>query len=307
MRAKIALLPILLLTLAVFYVSGLAQAESPRLAEAYVQIWPEFDRPAALVITNLILPEKTRLPATIEFRIPAQAELNAVAVNDPVEGLLYADFVETLEGEWRRLTITATARTVHIEYYDALLREGNSRTVNYRWPGGFQVDKFSLAFQLPPSATQLVMTPSWTRVERDKHDFRIYSIDPISLQAEQVFRFSARYEKPDDLLSVSLLQVEAERPLEQTSGRVRWLDILPWVVGLLGLGLIFLGVLVWLSFARPDLFARTSERSRKRHARRPSLGLKEQSGVVYCHACGRRAEPGDRFCRACGEQLRPAP
>lgn len=304
MHTRIALLLTLLLVLSVFFIPARVQAEVPRLAEVYVQIWPEFDRPAALVITNLVLPEKTRLPATIEFRIPAQAELHAVAINDPVEGLLYANFVETPDGEWKRLTITATTRIVHVEYYDALLREGSSRMVNYRWPGGFQVDKFSLAFQLPPSASQLVMTPPWTQVERDENNFRIYLIEPISLQAEQIFQFSARYEKPDDLLSLSLLQVEAERPLEQSSGQVRWLDILPWVVGILGLGLIFLGVLVWLSFARPELFTRTPERSRKRHVRRASGGAKYQSAVVYCHACGRRAEPGDRFCRACGEQLR---
>ncbi|MCS7011831.1 MAG: zinc ribbon domain-containing protein [Anaerolineales bacterium] len=303
MNRYLLILLLFLVALHPFLSFSASAQETPRLARAYVQIWPEFDRPEVLVILSLTLPEQTKLPATVEFRIPAQAEIHAVAVADPTEGLLYAEYQKTLEGTWTRLRITATTLNVHIEYYDTLIREGNQRTVTYRWPGGFQVDEFVLAFQLPLSASNLVMTPSPARSEVDAHNFQIYFTAPISLQPEQDFRFSARYQKPDDALSVSLLQVEPEKPLTETSGRWVWSDVLPWVVGILGVGLIGLGILVGLSFWRPEWFSKRPMSVRMKQNRRPRPAAKDQT-VVYCHACGRRAQPGDRFCRACGEQLR---
>jgi uncharacterized OB-fold protein len=47
--------------------------------------------------------------------------------------------------------------------------------------------------------------------------------------------------------------------------------------------------------------------TRQRHtpaAARQSQSNQAGEGDIYCHKCGKRAQPGDRFCRSCGTELR---
>lgn len=83
--------------------SAQAQGEL-RLSSVSVDVWPEYDQPAVLVIYHISMPANTTLPVILNLRIPAQAEAYAVATSDPVNGLLNAPYDRTVKGHgppWR--------------------------------------------------------------------------------------------------------------------------------------------------------------------------------------------------------------
>jgi hypothetical protein len=193
-----------------------------------------------------------------------------------------------------------------VEYYDVLIKDGTTRRVTFEWPGGMVVDAFSVAFQNPTGATNLSIDPEPVQNQRDQFNLLNYITKTVSLSAGEAFKLTAQYEKANDDLSVSGLPVQPSVPLEQTSGQVVWSDILPWVIGGLGLGLIVLGLMVLFSFLRGgNRSGRRSKerRERNRHASQ-SEAKDDKDDAVYCHECGHRAQPGDVFCRTCGARLR---
>lgn len=283
-----------------------AQAqESIRIASLRVDVWPEFDRPAVLVIYHITLAADTSLPAVLNLRVPVQAMVNAVAVVDPSLGLLIADYNRTVAGDWATLTITTTTLEVQVEYYDALVKTGTSRQVVYEWPGDMAVEAFSVVFQNPAGAVNLSLDPAPASSQRDQYDLLNYVTDTVSLAVGETFTLTASYEKADDELSIASMPVEPAAPLEETSGQVAWNDVLPWVLGGLGLVLIILGLLVLFGFLSGTRW-RVRKNGKGRPARHSSREAKiaKESDQVYCNECGRRAQPGDQFCRSCGTRLR---
>jgi hypothetical protein len=60
-----------------------------------VDIWPEYDRPAVLMIYHITLAPDTVLPASLSLRVPSGAEINAVAVVDATGNLINAPYDST--------------------------------------------------------------------------------------------------------------------------------------------------------------------------------------------------------------------
>ncbi len=291
-----------------FFLAGLpAQAQEPlRLSAVEVKIWPEFDRPAVLVINHLTLPPETTLPVTIALRIPAEAEINAVAVEDAEVGLVNAYYEQTPGETWTILSIRAFSPDVWVEYYMALKVQGTTRQIEYQWPGDMAVDDFSVSFQLPIGGKNASTDPLPARLEFDSYNLRNFVTPTVSLEAGETYLFTARYDKADDTLSVSGVSIEPALPLEDTGGGVSWTDVLPWVVGALGLGLIVLGLLVLFGFLKGQPASRLKQgrRSQTFSSRRSLQVVSEEETMIYCHTCGHRARPGDQFCRTCGTRLR---
>ena len=65
-----------------------AQTEVTQLDTLTVELWPDYDRPAMLVILTGTLPESATLPATVTIPLPAGAEINAVARFNDVDVLV---------------------------------------------------------------------------------------------------------------------------------------------------------------------------------------------------------------------------
>jgi hypothetical protein len=298
---------ILTLTALIFIVTafpGHAQGAT-HISTMRVDIWPEFDRPSVLVIYHIALAPDTNLPVILNLRIPMQATVNAVAEVDPRFGLVIADYSRAVNGEWATLSISARALDIQLEYYDLLVKNGTTRFVRYEWLGDYGVDSFNIVFQSPIGADNLNIAPSPVSSQRDQYDLWNYVIENSFLSENETFTFMASYEKPDDDLSIASMPVEPIGPLENTNGQAAWSDVLPWVLGGIGLVLIVLGLLVLFGF-RGDSIKR-SVKNKKRKSERHSLkGAKliKETALVYCNECGRRAEAGDRYCRSCGTQLR---
>ncbi len=70
-----------LLLLVSFVAAGAVAAQEPptHLLSLAVELWPDYDRPAMLVLLTAELPPDVTLPATLTIPVPAEADIHAVA------------------------------------------------------------------------------------------------------------------------------------------------------------------------------------------------------------------------------------
>jgi hypothetical protein len=270
------------------------------LKKVSVEIWPEYDQPAVLVIYHISLPTSATLPTVLDLRVPVQAEVFAVAVSDPTSGLINAPYDRVVQGSWATLKINTNSPEVQVEYYDTLEKNGTSRHVVYEWAGDYAVDSFSVAFQQPVNATELVTDPILALSNVGQDGFNYYQSPPQNLAIGQTFTLTADYQKATDELSTTGLPVQPTQPLNtSTPGRVSMSSILPWLLAGIGGVLIIAGIIAGIYMWKSGM--RHLPGSRKRHA--PSLKAGEPS-EVYCYQCGKRTQPGDVFCRTCGVRIK---
>ncbi|MDI6770372.1 MAG: zinc ribbon domain-containing protein [Anaerolineales bacterium] len=276
-----------------------------KFSSVSVQLWPEFDKPSMLVIYEIALSADTALPLDLNFRMPAAGTLHVIAVGSTPEtvsdtGVVYEVDAGSL---WSTVSIKSVSqRVIRIEYYDNLEKQGNARHYLYRWPSDYAVDSFAIRFQMPVDASGLQTVPALNTSFTGDFGLTYYAADFGSLPAGQEFTLEVDYQKTTDTLSVSSPNIQPAENLANATGRVTLAKYVLWVLGGLGILLILFalagGLVYWQGRVRGP-----SAEARKRHApRREANG--EQSGAIYCHQCGRRAQPGDVFCRACGTRLR---
>jgi hypothetical protein len=131
------------------------------LQDLNIDLWPEFDRPSMLVIYQATLPSQQTLPVELAFRIPARAgEPNAVAIRDS-SGILYtAAYTRTTDGDWATITLTATAPSVQLEYYDpALNQSGNARHYEFQWVSDYSITNLLIRVRPSEKVTSMQITP----------------------------------------------------------------------------------------------------------------------------------------------------
>ncbi len=268
-----------------------------KLSSVSVNIWPEYDQAAVLVIYHITLAPDTALPATLFLHIPAQAQVNAVAVLDPVSGLLNAENKRTVEGEWALLEITATTLQVQVEYYDALVKDGKSRNIVFEWAGDYALGTIEVNFLEPVDAQNVRVVPPPVESAPNEDGLVNHIIWASDLSAGQPFIVTIDYERESDDLTISSLPVEpVVTPTADAEGRVSLIGTLPWLLAGMGVLLLAAGIFGFVAWQKGD---REMPSPRKRHAPRPS----KDEETVYCPRCGKRAQSGDAFCRTCGARL----
>jgi hypothetical protein len=307
---KVILALILLLAAILPHVSGQAQS-SASIDSLKIELWPEYDQPSMLVIYRFSLSPETSLPAQLNLRIPSSAgEPFVVAVGPSLEQVADVPYNRNIMGEWAEISFAATMPVIQFEYYDPGLRKQNSeRSFEYSWPGEYGVQALSVEVQQPVDVTEMRISPSIGRGETRADGLVYYTSQVGSLNAGQSFSIKLEYQKPNDVLSVTRLQVQPSQPLTpDTTGRIRPESILPWALGLLGLVLIGGGGFWYWQAGRKQTGPgpKTKKKIRRRAVDRP-VGIEdadvEQAGI-YCHQCGKRAASSDRYCRSCGTRLR---
>jgi ribosomal protein L40E len=290
-----------LVVLVAFWISFPAQAQTEtHLSSVSVEIWPEYDQPAVLVICHITLSADETLPANLNLRVPAKAEVYAVAVSDATGSLLNTPYDRTVQGSWASLKITASSRDVQVEYYEDLVKNGTTRHIVYEWAGDYVVDAFAVALQQPLDATDMVTNPVLTKSSLGQDGFIYFRSEPQPLAVEQSFTLTADYQKASDSLSTTGLTVQPTQPLNSnTPGRVTMSGILPWILAGVGGVLVVVGIAGGLYYWKNG--TRRTPSSRKRHVQSQQVN---ENNDVYCNRCGKRAQPGDVFCRKCGMRLR---
>lgn len=277
---------------------------TPSLESLSIDLWPEYDRPDLLVIYKGILASDVPLPAELTFRIPVEAgKPSAVAVGPDPASVADVAYESRVLGDWIEVSFIATTPAIQFEYYDPRLeKEAARRSFSYEWPGDYAVKMLVLGIQHPIGATSFQVTPNSGRVVTHQDGFAYNVIDLGALESGSTFTINVSYEKPTDALSIQSLEVQPSAPLTTgVSSRLDVLRLLPWILGAMGVLLIAGGGWLYWRSSR-DTKQRRSIRSRK-EAIMPT-GPEMERLAIYCHQCGKRAEPGDRFCRACGTRLR---
>lgn len=136
---------------------GVATLESLEIA-----IWPEYDRPNALVIYRARLDAGADLPAVVTLPIPASVGMpHAVAAWYP-DGTLDDRVTWTREvvGDIAMITVETEANGVWVEYYTPLEMSGETTRYTFTWPGGVVVDSLSYDVKHPLGALNVQVTPA---------------------------------------------------------------------------------------------------------------------------------------------------
>jgi hypothetical protein len=295
MRKQILLLALLVVLL----VPAPVQAQNEvHLSLVSVDIWPEYDQPAVLMIYRITMAFGTTLPASLAVRIPSGAQINAVAVVDPTKGLINTPYDKTVQGEWSVLKITTNSLQVQIEYYTILAKNGSARHIVFEWAGDYAVDTLDVNFLRPFAAEGVILSLAPVDTTPGQDGLTNYHVKTTNLAYGQSFLLTIDYQRKTDDLTISSLPVQAvSAPGPDTSGRVSMTGILPWGLAGIGVLLIVVGVVGFVVWQRGGQGFSTIRRQTPLHKE----GEEES---IYCHQCGKRAQPGDVFCRTCGTRLR---
>jgi len=271
-----------------------------RISTVQVELRPEYDQPSVLAIYDFKLADGITLPVDVNFHIPKDGNLVAVAYLSNGQ-LLNADYTSTTSNtDWKVIQISIkTAATYHVEYYEPITKNGKQRQYNYAWLSDYPIDDFSVSILSPVDTTQFNTTPSMQSIT-NSDGTTSWQKDFGALPANQEFSLAINYNKSSDKLSVPQSNVAPSQPIgPNTPGSFMSSvsNALPYILGGLGLLLIGGGIVYFWQTGRSH-----KNRSRNRHATR--VVETEGDSEVYCHQCGQRAHKGDRFCRVCGTKLR---
>ncbi len=282
-------------------------AQSPvTFDQMTIEVWPEYDRPDVLVIYRIQLADDVSLPAQVSLLIPREAgDPYNVAFQD-MDGLLYnLQYTKEVQGDYIKVVFSTPTAGIHLEYYDPRLnRDGDGRQFEFEWTADYTVNNLILAVQQPVNASEMQILPTIGAGQLKEDGLIYYTANIGKVNGGQKISIEIKYRKPDDQLSVGLQPVQPAEPLDAgTPGKTRAGDLIPWILGGLGVVLLIGGFsFFWLNKSQFS----PAPASRRRH--RPSAGRRTESpaenAVVYCHQCGRRAAPGDLYCRTCGTRLR---
>ena len=289
-----------------FFAAQPVNAQSgPTIEKMIVKIWPEYDKPSVLTIVDLFLSADVSLPAKLTVRIPVEAgQPNSVAVRE-LDGQLYVlDYDSKLQGNWNELTFTTPYPEVWLEYYDPQIEiNGDTRSYVYNWPGDYTVTDFRIEVQQPLTASFMTFQESIGAAQLGADGLTYFPSNIGTVSEGTAFSLHMQYTKSDDSLTFSnAIPVQPSEPLsDQNNGRKPFLEILPYLLGGLGLVLILMGAFwYWQSTKnRPNTAS-----VRRSHGGGQKPTLQHDANSNYCHQCGKRASDSDQFCRACGTRLR---
>ena len=160
---RLAALVLLLSLLACASVAAPVVAQE-RLERLEVSLWPEYDRPAMLVMLRAWLPADAEFPVTISLPIPAIAGApSAVAYRAADGSMLIAPNKLTTEGDTILVALTTPEPEIRLEYYVALDVDQPQRAYSFHWPTGIAVGRVTFDVLHPWGATDIEVTPAGTR------------------------------------------------------------------------------------------------------------------------------------------------
>jgi hypothetical protein len=289
--------------------SAAAQTNATELTSLAVELWPDYDRPAVLVLLTGELPAGTALPATVTIPIPSDADINAVARFDDTGTLLSDVEYTTADGQ---MTLTTPAPSFRVEYYVPYEVAEDAYSFAFEWLADLDIEQMSFVVQEPLAATDITITPTptGTASRGDGLTYHTLAARPVSAGEPVTVRVNYTVEAP--LLSAPSQTLPAataasataatEGGTATTAGGFNPL----WVLAIAGgLGLL---VVAWYLGQRQGRARRARKPQPNRPAKSKPNGDKLASGsrpvARYCHQCGQPAQPQDVYCRNCGTQLK---
>lgn len=287
---------ILLLVLAIVFAPAFAAAPpardvpkgNPRLASLQIEIWPEFDRPAAaLVILKGEIAAGVRLPAAVTLRIAARTGgPTAVAYSAESGGdLLNLKYDREDADDFITLKFNAPDRFFHTEYYDPLSARTPGRSYTYLWSGDLATERLRVVLQEPAAASDISVQPPLADTAVDPDGLRYRSAELGAFQAGKQMEVQVAYTKADPRTTIAILKPEAPLVLAPAIADRSKKELALWLVAIVAVLVAGgIGASAWWYRRKPVQEARTS-------------------GAAFCTKCGSPLALGDRFCSKCGVAL----
>ena len=267
-----------------------AVSASPRLESLEIDIWPDYDRRAALVIIKAELAPEVPLPAAMSIRIPASSGgPTAVAFSDEAKtGLFNLQYERSLDDSLITLRFRAPQRRIHVEFYDPLVTENIRHSYRYVWPGDLAADRVSVRVQEPAGASAFEVRPD-LGAGADGPDGLVYRMRTLGrLEPGAKLPIEISYTKRDFRTSTEIMGLKAQPPLAaQSAGES--IEMPPWVFGLASVTLVSVfavALTLWW------------------HRRTPPPPTARERGERFCVRCGFGMATGDRYCAKCGARGR---
>ncbi|MCJ7838742.1 MAG: zinc ribbon domain-containing protein [Burkholderiales bacterium] len=296
------LMAFLALTLLPAYAAGPSAAGAPlrsqRLESMQVEVWPEFDRPAALVILRGALAADTKLPADVTLRIAASTGGPSAMAYSAAPGgnLLNLEHERIDAKDFITLRFKVPERYFHVEFYDPLATGAPERSYTYVWPGDLGVNRLSVVVQEPAAASDFSVQPNLGATATGPDGLVYHSAELGAHEAGKPLPIKVSYKKTDARTTSEILQPKTPNPTptpdtpavthapsadasdEVTKG------VLVFILAVSLLVCIGTGVLWWRG--------------------RASTTATRVSGAGACTQCGTPREADDRFCSKCGARLK---
>lgn len=271
-----------------------AQLEATAVENLAVDLWPDYDRPAVLVLFTGTLPDATLLPATVTIPLPPGATLNAVAriTSDNV----MTDDVQYTQGEESLTFVTSDSR-FRVEYYMPYDTEGSQHTFEFSWLADLTVNEMDVAVQQPAAATNMQTQPIASSITTNSNDGLTYHVLPVTaVPAGQPYTVQVEYTMNEPTLSAT--QIDAA-PANTGATPPPLEDDFNWPLLLAAAGGILILVAVGWQVA-----SRRQKPKRPRKTPPQRAATPTPKAVQFCHACGSPVGPEDKFCGACGTAVK---
>jgi hypothetical protein len=285
---------LLFLLAMIFPATGHSQDKVTAIDALVVDLWPDYDRTAVLVLLTGALLADTKLPASVTLPLPETAQLNAVARIDSSDGIMKDDIFSSPAPDGLRLT-TPDLR-FRVEYYLPYAANNNRRNFNFTWLAGLSVNSFQLKVQRPISASFLATEPASMNVLKGQDGLTYYTFPIQAVPAGQAFSVDVDYTMNTTQLSVASLappSTGVQKPglpsTSKTGAGINW-SIIAVVAG----GVIIVIIFVWQIATRRGASNRSVIRDTK---------IQNQSQAEFCSDCGNQVDKDDYFCRNCGTAL----
>ena len=221
-----------------------AHAARTSLATLQIEIWPEHDRPRALVILKGELAKTASAPADMRLRIPASAGApSALAFADASGNLFNLAYEQEAAGSFIQLRFRPAQGNFHLEFYDALALDSPQREYRYTWPADLRVERLSVLVKEPAAASSLSVSPQLPTVGQGPDGLAHRAADLGARREGQALPIEVRYTKSDPRPSTEILAAPAAAPpaAPQSSPWRLLALIAAGAVGLLGA----IGLFVW--------------------------------------------------------------
>lgn len=300
----------LLIALLLFPAAMVQGQTAVTLQSLDVELWPDYDREAVLVLLTGTLAASQPLPVTLTIPLPEGADFNVVARITPDNVMTDQGITPTVNDD--SVTFTLTESRFRVEFYEPYAANETQRSFSYNWQSDLiSVDQLNATIQQPFDATQLNTIPPASNVGQGQDGLTYHEIPAQAVPAGEPYTLNVDYTMSTGALTVTFLVNDAV----PTDTELPFLDAVPvedegfdlqLLLIVLG-GLILVATAVWFL-----LNNRQAKRPAKPKPRRTAKQPGKQTAVAptnaskanFCHQCGEALQASDKFCRSCGTAVK---
>ena len=270
-----------------------------------VEVWPEYDQPAVLVLLNGTVAGSASLPVDVRIPVPAGVDINAVAFPGEDGRLISIPWQSEPTVEGQDIVFTLDQSDFIVEYYADVISPPPSRSFDLNLAAPYPVQQASVTLRAPARASDLQTTPAMQSTGTDALGNPLYALQLGALAAGQPLPFSVSYTKSDANPTI-VNAVVGDDVAGATAADSTGIDWLPLLAGLVLALVVVAGVAFW--WWRRRQAAGGSRQARRRAAREKGEATRPASApapqkpakTLYCTQCGAKFEAADQFCRGCG-------